>query len=139
MHAGPGSANTPFFQGNLRPSGPDSLSEAYASLSNISSALGDLCAFFGDHLHSLEGMTSRGRSTIPMSTNELRYSAQRWGISQTVLLQAMSSITASSDAVTVDPLGGRGDYQRGGGSGHVARNGSFSGRMRSMFSSHGRR
>jgi len=80
-----------------------------------------------------------------MSTNELRYSAEKWRNSQSVLLEAMSSISESSDAVTVDPLGGSGrDYypsrdQRGGGNSQMARRGSLGGMVRSFFSGRGGR
>lgn len=134
------SSNAHFFQDSLRPNGTESLAEAYAALSNIGNALGDLLVFFKDHVDVLSKALSKGVGTFPMTLSELRTSAEKWRNSQFVLLGAMSSISESSDAVTVDPVVGSSysDYytrdEKGAGNKQLIPRRTFGDKMKGIFS-----
>ena len=87
---------------SLHPDGKASLLDSYSALDQVGFALADLVAFWKDHVNGLFAISSKRGSSRPL--DELRASEGRWKSAQPALLTAISSISASSDAVTVNAI-----------------------------------
>lgn len=70
----------------------------------MSTSLRDIVVFWKDHVDYLSTISSKGARFQPMNPGP-ENSAQTWTRYQSVLLAAISSISASSDAVLVNAVG----------------------------------
>jgi hypothetical protein len=91
-------------QASLNPDGGKALEDSYDSLRQISIALGDLFNFWKDHNDQLVAIHEH-REEFPTTAEELEKLADSWRNEQSALLAAISSISSSSDAVTVNATG----------------------------------
>jgi hypothetical protein len=89
---------------SLYPDGDSALKDSHAALNQISAACGDLLVFWRDHLNWLLAVPAKFSSRrLPMQS--IRDTVDLWRDAQTALLATISSITESSDVVTVNAPG----------------------------------
>lgn len=89
---------------SLRPDGNQALMDSNEALRMMGTSLRDLDTFWRDQVDQLAAVAKPGSMFRP-SKEELRQSAEMWRRNQSALQRVISSISASSDAVQVDPVG----------------------------------
>ena len=108
MVAKPGTSGTLQFiqiaNASLRPDGAQALKASNEALAVIDTSLRDLNVFWRDQVDQLASASKPG-STFRLTKEELRRAEEMWKRYQSVLQRVISSISASSDAVQVDPVG----------------------------------
>jgi hypothetical protein len=98
---------------SINPDGPNALAESLAALDQMSTALSDVLVFWENHIDKLAVLSSVPTARFPFTSEELTSYVDAWKRHQTVLLTATSSISASSDAVTVNAPGAPSRTERG--------------------------
>jgi hypothetical protein len=89
---------------SIRPDGDKALKASNAALAVIGTSLLDLDVFWKDQVDQLASASKLG-GKFRLTNDDLRRSAETWGRYQSVLQRVISSISASSDAVRVNPVG----------------------------------
>ena len=93
----------------LRPDGAQALKDAMDALEVMGTSLLDLDIFWKDQVQQLSAVVRTESSFLPSRDDIAQYSAM-WRNTQSVMQSVVSSISASSDAVQVDPVGAPAKY-----------------------------
>ena len=88
----------------LRSDGAQALSASRTALDAIRTSLHDLDVFWKDQVDQLTSAAKPG-TIFRLTKEDLRRLEDTWRGYQSVMQRVMSSISASSDAVQVDPIG----------------------------------
>lgn len=90
----------------LRPNGAQALKDSKDALELMGTSLRDLDIFWKDQVQQLSAVA---RTEFP-SRDHISQSSDMWRNTQSVMQRVVSSISASSDAVQVDPVGATKKY-----------------------------
>ena len=89
-------------QAALNPDGKSSLHESFAAFDQIGTSLHDIVIFWKDQIEGLDAILPKSEMKRSPPMDEIATSAHKWRLTHVPLLAAISSISESSDAVTVN-------------------------------------
>lgn len=85
-----------------KPAGALAVTDSFAALEGISRDLGDLVAFWSHQTQYLAEISAKQRM-LPVTEADVVPTVELWRRYQSTILDAISSISESSDALTVSP------------------------------------
>jgi hypothetical protein len=91
-------------EASLRPDGPRALRASETALNLIHTSLRDFVAVWEGQKDHLSAILTKPEDALP-KPQELKKLMERWGAYRQEIQAAVSSISASADAATVDALG----------------------------------